>query len=121
MDSSGIFLPRVPTLLHFLPLRNPCAPNGRRVSDSPGVRVRQLSLLPLARALERLDGVCLVDVDHGVELLRESRVEVVRDALGLGPVDDPDRPLRPPTAEPNGIDEEARRLLQVEEALPAPR
>ena len=37
----------------------------------------------------------LVDVDDGVELVRDPGVEVVRDALGLGPVDDTDRPFEP--------------------------
>src|SRR5918992_4192351 len=99
MDSSGIVLPRVPTLLHFHPHRNPYAPIGAHASHGERIRLRQLSLLPLARALERLHGLRLVDMDHGVELLGERRVEVVREALGLGPVDDADRALEPAAGE----------------------
>ena len=44
---------------------------------------RLLARLPVRRAFERLDGARLVKVEHGVELFRKSRVEVMARALGL--------------------------------------
>src|SRR4051812_3928288 len=58
------------------------------LSNTPWVGVGELSGLPLARALQRLKRMRLVDVHDGVELVGDPRVEVVRDALGLGAVDD---------------------------------
>src|SRR5437667_5476362 len=44
-------------------------------------------------ALERLDRPRLVEVQHGVELIGEPRVEVVARALGFGKINDSDRAL----------------------------
>src|SRR5205085_8275667 len=49
----------------------------------------------------------------------EPRLEVVREALGLGPVDDPDRTLEPAPADLDRREEEPWRRGFVEEALPA--
>jgi hypothetical protein len=59
------------------------------------IRLRRVATLPAGRALQRLDGARLVDVDHRVELVGQSRPEVVADALGLRPVDHADCPLQP--------------------------
>ena len=68
----------------------------------------------------------VVEVDHGVELVGESRLEVVAVALGLGAVDHADRALEPGLAqrgscgrcrsrEPEALDADV-----VEELLVAP-
>src|SRR5215218_6490133 len=68
--------------------------NSRRVGLG-----RLVSRLPVRLPFERLDGRRLVEVEHGVELLGELRVEVVAQALGLGPVDDADGALEPGRAQ----------------------
>ena len=49
--------------------------------------------MPRFRLLQRLDRAGLVEVKNGVELSREIRLEVMADALGLGPVDHSDGSL----------------------------
>jgi hypothetical protein len=58
-------------------------------------------------------------VDDRVELVGESGVEVVRDALGLRSIDDADRALPTDSAEVGRQQQESRSLAQVEELLPA--
>jgi hypothetical protein len=45
-------------------------------------------------SLERFDGACHIEVDDGVELLRQARLEVVALPLGLGKINDTDSPLK---------------------------
>src|SRR6266513_1225347 len=72
-------------------------------------------------ALERLDRARLVDVQHGVELIGEPRVEVVASALGFRKVNDSDRALQARFAEksceraPPKIEHEARDVDLVEQ------
>ncbi len=47
------------------------------------------------RRVEGLHGGGLVEVDHGVELVGDLRVEVVTHPLGARAVDHPDRALEP--------------------------
>src|ERR1044071_458110 len=54
------------------------------------IRFGRLAGLPVCAAFERLDRRRLVEMQHGVELLGEARVEVVAQPLGLGAVDDAD-------------------------------
>ena len=60
----------------------------------------------------------LVDVDHRVELVGEPGIEVVRDAFGLGPVDDADRALQPPAPQLARLEPEPVRLALVEQLPP---
>ena len=55
---------------------------------------RRLAAFPLRSAFERFDGPRFVDVDHGIELLRDACVEIMALPLGLRPVNDPDRPFK---------------------------
>src|SRR4051812_11877923 len=55
--------------------------------------------VPAGGALQRGDGGGLVEVDDRVELVGQGGVEVVAQALGLGSVDDADRPLQPARAQ----------------------
>jgi hypothetical protein len=57
-------------------------------------------------------------VDDGVELVREPRVKIVREALSLRLVDDADRSLEPRSVEPAGLEEKALDPGLVEERLP---
>ena len=43
----------------------------------------QFSRVPLRCALQRLDGVGFVEMDHGVELIGETSEEIVAEALGF--------------------------------------
>lgn len=58
--------------------------------------------LPPGRAFKRLNRPRLVKVHHGVELIRQSSVEVVAQTLGLGTVDHADGPLQPLRAQGRG-------------------
>jgi len=62
------------------------------------VGLGDFALHPQRRPLERFDGPRAVDVDHGVELFGELRLEVVALTLRLRFVDDTDRPLEERTA-----------------------
>src|SRR3954470_1003973 len=90
-----------------------------------GVRLGRLRC-PDLRTLERLHGARAVDVDDGVELGGESRLEVVRVPLRLRPVDDADGPLQHRLAQlAQGLtglaqgQEEARQRHFVEKLLDA--
>src|SRR5438105_94233 len=63
-----------------------------RSSNSRGKRLRDFAARS-SDALEGLDGPRFVEVQHGVELIGQSRMEVMAHALGFRPVDDADRPL----------------------------
>src|SRR5262245_1475920 len=63
-------------------------------SDSERKRLWYLACLPIGGGLERCDGSRLVEVQDGVELIRQPCVEVVALALGVGSVDHADRPLQ---------------------------
>src|SRR5688500_7692626 len=78
--------------------------NSRRVGFG-----RLLARLPVRLAFERLDRPRLVEVEHGVELLGEARVEVMAQPLGLRAVDDADGALQPRPCQ-----EVARRSLLAE-------
>lgn len=54
---------------------------------------------PTARSAQRLESPGAIEVDHRVELVGETSLEVVALTLGLGTVDDPDRALEPGHAE----------------------
>jgi hypothetical protein len=58
-----------------------------------GERLRHLARLPCGGVLERFDRPRLIEVEHGIELVRQPCQEVVAQALGFGTVDDPDGPL----------------------------
>src|SRR4051812_856835 len=75
-------------------------------SNAPRIGVGKLARLPPARALQRLERMRLVDVYDGVELVGDPRVEVVRDALGLGAGDDADRALKPAAPGARGVEAE---------------
>src|SRR5207249_11530757 len=62
-------------------------------SDPEGERFRRLAGHPPRRPLQRLNRPRLVDVEDRVELVRETRQEVVADPLGVGSVDHADRSL----------------------------
>src|SRR4051812_30555429 len=81
------------------------------------VGLGQLAGLPLAGALERLDGGRLIEVDDRVELRAHARVEVVRDPLGLRAVDDADRTLQAPAVQLARVDDEPARTPLVEQLL----
>src|SRR5688572_504130 len=92
------WLPGYPAVISFcgaagLPLR--ASPGNRATARSHPTRIglRHIPGMPSRHALERLDGAGLVDVDHGVELLRQTGVKVVALALGLGSIDHADRAL----------------------------
>src|SRR2546430_16818421 len=63
-------------------------------SDGVRVRLRKLALLPTGRPLEGLHRPGFVDVDDGVELVRQPGPEVVALALRVRAVDDADGPLQ---------------------------
>src|SRR5262245_22675358 len=86
-----------------------------------------LALLPPGGAFERLDGAGLINVDHRIELVRETGAEVVALPLCARSVHDADRPLQTRDAQDlpgrrRGLgDRDPERLLveAVEEALVA--
>src|SRR5207237_8121728 len=91
---------------------------------------RRKRLLDLAAdrgtALERLDRPRLVEVQHRVELIGESRMEVMARALGLGTINDSDRAFEPRLAQSFGkravtakIEHEARHVDLVKQRLVA--
>src|ERR687898_2770020 len=88
-------------------------------SDGERVGLGQLAALPFARCLEGLERPRLVDMDDGIELIGEPGLEVVREAVRLGPVDDPDRALEPFSLDPGRLEQEMRRPGLVEQLLPA--
>ena len=51
-------------------------------------------------AVERCDGVALVEPGVLVELPRQYRLEIVAGQLGVGPIDDADGPLQPRPGQP---------------------
>ena len=65
----------------------------------PRIGFRYFCAVPHRTAFQRLDRPGVVEVDHGVELVGQPRVEVVAEAFGLGPVDDADRALEPRLAQ----------------------
>src|SRR5437870_4944523 len=58
-------------------------------------------------------------MDHGVELIGEARLEVMREPLRLGPVDHPDRTLEPSSVQPRGHEQQTGDARCMEELLPA--
>src|SRR5262249_56656460 len=58
------------------------------------IRLRRFALLPAGRALQRLDGAGLFDVEDRVELLPEAGGGIVAQTLRLPGGDDPHRPLQ---------------------------
>ena len=62
------------------------------------VRLRKLARFPLFSGFERFDRARLVEMEYRVELIRQSRVEIMALPLGFGTVDHTDRPLEPRTA-----------------------
>src|SRR4051812_19949147 len=71
-------------------------PTGPGWLDAPRVGLGEAARLSLAARLERLHRGRFVDVGDEVELRGDAGVEVVRDALGLRPVDHADRALESP-------------------------
>src|SRR5438046_5750561 len=57
--------------------------------------LRRLGAAPFGIALQRLDRACFVEVEKGVELQRQLRMEVAALALGVRAVDHADRALEP--------------------------
>src|SRR5438067_7103296 len=115
---------RFSCLLKCLPTKPACAERG---SDSVREGLGRLAGFPLGRALERLNGARLVEVDHGVELIPQPGLEVVADAFGLRSIDDAYRPLqaRLPKARRQlaaiaQCERDARAPDRVEEGLVAP-
>src|SRR5258708_29619508 len=76
-DASRLPIPRigpsVPSALH-----------------ADGECLRYLICLPSGSALERLERTCLIEMQHGIELVRHPRPEVVAHALGFRAVHLPD-------------------------------
>src|SRR5437660_854768 len=58
------------------------------------ISLRQLARFPLAGSLQRLDGTGFVYMNHRVELLRQTRLEVVTHALGFRQIDHTDGALQ---------------------------
>src|SRR6202163_1034613 len=58
-------------------------------------RLRKLARFPLFSGFQRFDRARLVEMEHRVELIRQSRVEIMALPLGFGTVDHTDRPLEP--------------------------
>src|SRR2546421_6250826 len=97
-------------------------------SDGVRVRLRKLALRPAGHPLEWLHRPGFVDVDDGVDLVRQPGPEVVARALRVRAVDDADGPLRAGGAERLGRlwgrSERPQELLLadlVEPLLAAPR
>ena len=67
---------------------------GPNYSKCGRVRFRQLTPVPLRGAFQRLQRVCLVDVNHDVELRRQSYFEVMTETLGLWSVNHADGALQ---------------------------
>src|SRR5207248_2780019 len=59
------------------------------------ISLRQLARFPLAGSLQRLHGAGFVYMNHRVELLRQTRFEVVAHALGFRQIDHADGALQP--------------------------
>ena len=64
-------------------------------------RLRHLARLPLGRVLQRFDRPCLIEVDHGVELVRQPCAEIVAQALGFRVGDHADGPLERGSRKPS--------------------
>src|ERR1700704_862039 len=58
-------------------------------------RLRKLARFPLCRRFERFDCARLIEMEHRVELVDQSRPKIVALPLGFGTVDHTDRPLEP--------------------------
>src|SRR5215831_18390812 len=76
-----------------------------------GERLRRLPHLPFGGVLEWFDCLRFIEVQHGVELVRQPRPKVMAQALGFGQVDDPDRPLEPGAAYALRMDKKFKALL----------
>jgi len=91
---------------------------GQTASNGVGVRLRDLAPVPGGRPLERLDRSGLVDVDDGIELVGETRSEVVVLPLGVRALDDADGPLQASRAEGRhglrGVGEPHQELLRAD-------
>src|ERR1700704_4550166 len=61
--------------------------------------LRHFSRFPFRRGFERFDCPRLIEMEHGVELVRQTRPEVVALALGVRTVNHADRPLEPAGAQ----------------------
>src|SRR6202022_627892 len=61
--------------------------------------LRHLSRFPFRRGFERFDCPRLIEMEHGVELVRQTRPEVVALALGVRTVNTADPPLEPAGAQ----------------------
>ena len=59
-------------------------------SDGVGISFRGFTRFPGAGSLERNKSACPVKVDDGVELLGQTRVKVMTEALAVRTVDDAD-------------------------------
>jgi len=62
-------------------------------SETGWIGLRRLPRVPERRALKGFDRPGAIEVDHRIELLAETGVEVVTPTFGLGAIDDPDCPL----------------------------
>src|SRR4051812_26990706 len=69
-------------------------PRRAKPSHPSRVSLGQLAAVPARRTLQRLQRAGLVEVNDGVELLRQPGGEVVAPALRLGTVDDANRALQ---------------------------
>src|SRR5438445_12652594 len=70
--------------------------NSHLVHDSNLKRkcLRQFTFIPNTRALQRLDCARLVNVNDGVELLRQTRMKIMTQPLALRPIDHTNRALQ---------------------------
>jgi hypothetical protein len=60
-----------------------------------GAGLRGLPWLPLRGALQWLDRTGCIEVEHGIELIRQPHVEVMADPLCLGRIDHPGHAATP--------------------------
>src|SRR5215211_4797474 len=76
------------------PSFNPDRPLRRAESaEVRGINLEQFTARPGWRGLNRNKRTRLVDVNNGVKLRGDVRLEIVAPALGFRPVNDADRPL----------------------------
>src|SRR4051812_48161015 len=73
-------------------------------------RFRRFAFVPTCGAIERLQRLRPVEMDHHVELRGQARIEIVAPALGLGSIDDADGALElRPLERASGL-----RLLEID-------
>src|SRR5678816_987836 len=67
----------------------------RQLLDGERVGLWDLTSVPPGASLERFHGAGFIEMDHGIELVRERRVEIMACALGIRPVNHANRALEP--------------------------